>query len=851
MKRSVYVFISLALLLGVSAPAGAQMYENPVLSKQERMRALLKHRWWHLGAVTVVKLNDAYKWQKKLDQAERYAKKNEPSPVVSASGHKLFDGRGVFALKTRSGQTGWLEISFPFENTVRVRAGLDEPPQPDQSGMRTDVKEEADAVLVTAGEISVRINRGPFRLSFFRDGGPLLEEPAGQGAFAGLELGKGLCRQSFLPAKDERFMGGGEQYARVNHRGRVLIMDTDDAYQSTSGNTYIPVPFILSSRRYGLLVNTYRKARFDLGERSDESLFFENPGPSIDYYLFLSKDPKEIIQDQSKITGPTHLVPRWSLEPWISRRTWIGWRYDKGAAHDVDTMIEQGFPLGVVMWENLTMTSHRGVDFRVNRETKPGAPELIEKWHELGIKVAGYHRAASLRYNPETLEYYGFDKHPEHLVRNPDGTIFIGGRGGDKFYIDVTSPEALEYAWENVYKPVFLPAEDPGFLSMDLDGTKIDFGEYFPPDDVPLTMAHRRPGMRLYQPVYFSEWLYNRINRTRPEGGITWVRGAAMGAQRTGIVWAGDRGRTFPQFRTTLIAGINAAASGVTLWGTDLGGYCGGGLRAEEVYNRAVAFSCFSPSFHDHGHAIAPWEQTERGKDIYRFYARLRYNLIPYLYHYVWEAHGNGLPVVRPLPIECPGDRTCWDVEDQYLLGDDLLVAPVVEHATERRVYLPAGEWLDFWTGEESEGPAWIQRAAPRETIPVFVRKGSAIPVELPAELEPGGAFAQADKDSLTPGFLVFAGPEFEIKGEWKVKDPRVHERVESALELSRSGGEIRVGMVSPGSGALVIYGPEPEEVLDGQSQMKRTSCEELVKGDVSCWCYRGSDRATLIRFEG
>lgn len=848
MKTRLIPLAAVAAVL-LAAPVFSRVTRYAATTWEETVRAKARHRFRHLTDITVVKLYDHYKWQSRLARTEKYARENAPAPVVEALDARLADGNAVVTLRTGDGKQGYLMVAFPFPDAARFVGGIDEPGI-DSFGGAMEVVVGSGKISIRGGNLEVMIATSPFAISVRgKDGRVLAATPGG----SGLELGPGLCRASLLMVKGERFIGGGEQYTGIDHHGRVVIMDTDDAYQTRTGNTYIPVPMFISSRGMGLFVNTWRMARFDFGRRESDRLFFENPGPDIDCVLFFSMDPRRIIMEQSALVGRAHLVPRWSLEPWICRRTWLGWRYDQGARQDIDTMIQQGFPLGVVMWENLTMTSHEGVDLRVDEVNKPGAPELIDYWHGLGIKVAGYNRAGTLNAGDRTLSYYGFDRHTEYLVRNPDGTLYLGGYGGDKVYIDVTNPLALEYAWDKVFGPLFSPAPGGGssFERLDLDGTKVDFGEYFPPDGTPLLMADRRPGMRLYQPTMFSEWLYEKINEVRPGGGITWVRGAGLGAQSTGIVWAGDRGRTFVQHRETIIAGLNAAASGVSLWGTDLGGYTGGGMLAEQVYNRGVAFSCFSPSFHDHGSAIAPWEQSERGRDIYRFYARLRYNLIPYIYHYLWEAHDKGLPVLRPMIMECPDDEACWKTDDQYFLGDDLLVAPVVENARRRKVYLPAGEWIDFFTREKRSGPAVIDYPVPLETIPVFVRSGAAVPVELNRDLQPGGAFAQEEKDRLTPGFLVYAQGDFEIGGKWKTRDPRAGGRVETRVKMKRIGGMIEVEEIEPGRRAMIVYGPEPQEVrVKGSVLEKADSCGP-DSGKTNFWCYRGSDRAAVIRIGG
>ncbi|MFO8055815.1 MAG: glycoside hydrolase family 31 protein [bacterium] len=836
------------LVIFTSVPLVAKQYSG--LPPETRAKALWRHFYQHVGDITVVKLYDQYKWLNKISEVKSYAREHEPSPVRKVEGFEKTGGNVVFRVKTADGSQGFLAISFPFQDAVRVRAGLGAILDMKPSQHEAKVSEEQDGFLVSSGKVTVRISKDPFRIRFSEQGGGGLGGPRENSLKSGLSLGNDLCRQSFALTDDEVIIGGGEQYGWWNHNGHIVINDTDDAYQTTSGNTYIPVPVFLSSRGYGLFLDTYQKARFDFGKSEPGVFFFENPGSELDYYLFFQNDPSRIIEEQSALVGRSHMVPKWTLEPWISRRTWLGWRYDKGAVRDINTMISEGFPLGVIMYENMTMENQAGIDMQVHKKNKPNMPDIIEDWHERGIKVVGYHRCGQFEKDKKNLDYYSFLDHPDYLVRNPDGSFYTGGVTGNKVYLDITNPDALEYAWQNVFKRLFVPGPDneATFSHLNLDGVKVDFGEFFPGDQVPLQMHDRRPGMRLYYPSFFSEWLYKKINSVKPEGGITWVRGAGLGARRTGIVWAGDRGRTFRQLRTTVMSGLHAAASGLSLWGTDLGGYTGGGINAEEVYNRAVAFSCFSASFHDHGSALAPWNQTEEGKDIYRFYARLRYNLIPYLYHLFWQAHDRGLPVIRPMAFECPEKKQCWMMDEQYMLGEDLLVAPVLSLTRKKEVYLPEGQWMDFWTRETRTGPARIKYETPKDTIPVFVRMNSAVPVQWNKELVPGGEFPQSEKDDLIPGFLVYAGAPAVIEGEWKTRDPRLSQDVKTNLSMRISKEKIKIEEASGAASAVLAYNAKPKEVWFKGEKVNR---RQGRPGEESHWYFRESDGAAVIYLSG
>ncbi len=839
----------ICFLICLSAHVKAAQYSG--LPPETRAKAGWRHFYQHVGDITVVKIYDQYKWLNRVFEVKSYAREHKPSFVREVEGFDIQQGNVVFRVRTASDGTGFVVLSFPFPDAVRVRAGVGDMPILKRSAHDPRVKESGNHYRVAAEAVIVKVEKSPFSMDVLDNAGNTVLAAPGDGLFqAGLALGNSLCRQSFSLSEDEVIIGGGEQYGWWNHNGQIVINDTEDAYQTTSGNTYIPVPVFLSSRGYGLFLNTYQRARFDFGKSEPGVMFFENPHHELDYYVFVQRDPYRIIEEQSALTGRSYMVPRWTLEPWISRRTWLGWRYDKGAESDINTMISQGFPLGVIMYENMTMENEADIDMQVHQKNKPRMPELIEEWHDRGIKVVGYHRCGQFEKDKANLDYYSFLDHPDYLVRNPDGNFYVGGINGNKVYLDITNPRAMEYAWMNVFKRLFVPGPDgeATFSNLNLDGVKVDFGEFFPGDQVPLEMHDRRPGMRLYYPTFFSEWLYKKINSVKPEGGITWVRGAGLGARRTGIVWAGDRGRTFRQLRTTVLAGLHAAASGLSLWGTDLGGYTGGGINAEEVYNRAVAFSCFSASFHDHGSAIAPWNQTEEGKDIYRYYARLRYNLIPYLYHLFWEAHQKGLPVIRPMSFECPEVIKCWMIDDQYMLGDNLLVAPVLSFTRHREVYLPKGQWMDFWTREIKTGPAAIEYETPKDVIPVFVRLNSAIPVQFNQELVPGGKFLQEEKDDLLAGFMVHAKAPATIKRQWKTRDPRITEDVKQVLDLKITEGVIEIQKASPAPAALLVYNIDPASVSFKGKEVKN---KKGSPGKYSYWYFRNSDGAAVIYLAG
>lgn len=711
--------------------------------------------------LTGARAYDHFKWRRQIAEVEAWAAANPPRKVREVK-DCLPDGDSLkCSLVLAKGGEGYLIVSLPFDDVVRIQAGVGQRPRPLNSAMpissstpaRFELGPSTAAVANTV--VTARINFRPFRLEVNRGGRRVVSTPASDRA--PLAVADRLCRLKLTMTSREVVLGGGERFSSLNLNGDLIINHIEDSWQSTTGATYLAVPFYLSEAGYGALLNTYARGRLDFRRSGMGEALLEVPLPDLDCLIFTGP-PLDVIDRLTAVTGRPRRVPRWSLEPWISRHQNMGWFRSDVARAEVDRMLAEGFPLGVVMYEHMTMLDENGVNQRPNRIEKPDAPELIDYWHSLGLKVIGYHRAGMYHTTPGNLEYYGFYQRPELLVRKPDGSPFIGGWKGDKIFIDHTNPAALAWAWDQTLAFMFASAPGGGadWDHLDLDGMKIDFCEYFPDDHVPLLMNDRVPGERQRQTDVLAAYFLDRLEAARP-GGILWNRGGGMAANRGGIVWGGDRGRTFRQLRTTVYGALNLGASGVALWGHDLGGYAGGGIDQQEVYSRAAAFACFSPFFQDHGNCLPPWEQSGRGKDTYRFYARLRYNLIPYLERAAEQAATDGRPIVRHLGLVFPDDPAAWRVDDQYMLGDDLLVAPVMRAgARSRKVYLPEGEWVDFWTRTVVKGPGVVKRLAPLDVIPVYARAGAVIPVQLNEAGELGGAFRQQDKDRLQPGTLDF-----------------------------------------------------------------------------------------------
>lgn len=640
-----------------------------------------------------------------------------------------------------------IRISFPFIDVVRVQIHRGREPFDDEIGEPFDFQQDEKSFQLKTDSLHVLIEEHPWKLTISHiNGDVIFSQIPGQSGFINPDGGIETLRISAAMKKNEGFFGFGEKFDGMNQRGKKVTMEISDAYVVEDSSTYKAIPFFISSARYGLLVNSALPVVYNLGDKSEDFYSFENPDNEIDYFVFSNKDPLTIIQQYTDIVGKTRLVPKWSLEPWISRRSMTGWNNTATVEADIDMLIENGYPFGVILWE--------GIRNQFGKKQSPNLNSLSNKWHSQGLKQVFWSLAGHLRNSLDVFK----DANPNYFIRNIDSTFSIGGFKGGHAYIDPTNSDAMRWWIKTFYEP-YLSSVDNNSVAghANLDGVKIDFCELFPKYSSPLLMKEQVKGIENIHSVLFSEQIYDWLQQVKPEGGITWIRGGGLGIQRSGFAWGGDRRRTFPQFKGTVSASLSLAVCGVALAGHDLGGYIGGNSPdAREVYIRGVQYATFSPSFHDHGSAPAPWEQDEYGRENYKFYTRIRYNMIPYLYHLVRIANEKGSPLMRPLFLHYPDDEKAYMIDDEYLLGNTMLIAPFVHAGTTRNVYLPEGEWIDFWTEKTYSGKQTFKFTAPLNRIPVFVKSPSIIPLELNDNLKFGGHFKQNQKNNLLLTFRVF-----------------------------------------------------------------------------------------------
>lgn len=560
---------------------------------------------------------------------------------------------------------------------------------------------------------------------------------------------------------DERFFGLGERFNALDQRGQVLDVRCFEQYKNQGKRTYMPIPFLLSSAGYGLYVQSNRWMQFDLAASQADRWVLEadlGPEETLDLTWFTGEDPFAITGRFTQMTGPAVLPPLWSFGLWMSANEWNS---QPRVEREVQTSLDHEiFPSVVVIeawsdettfyiWNDAQYTPTTGqdalcyTDFTFPAEGKwPNPKAMIDRLHERNIRLVLWQIPTLKRADAPHAQHDADRAYFEQAglgVREPDGSLYqvrpFWFRGG--YLWDVTNPVANAW-WMN--KRAYLLDE------MGVDGFKTDGGEHL--WGAQTQFADGRTGEELWNvyPQLYTE-VYYRFMTGRRADTMLFSRAGFVGSQRSPAHWAGDENSTWDAYRHSIFAGLSAGISGIPFWGWDIAGFSGE-IPSAELYLRAAAMAAFCPIMQYHAeynqhripsHDRTPWNIQDRTGDervipVFRFWVNVRHNLMPYIWQEAQYAANTGQPMMRAAYLT---DHQASPY--QYFFGRDLLVSPVVdEGATQWPVYLPQGNWVDFWTRESYAGQQVIPYAVPLDRIPVFVRAGSQIPVRWGADKQLG-----------------------------------------------------------------------------------------------------------------
>lgn len=562
-------------------------------------------------------------------------------------------------------------------------------------------------------------------------------------------------------ASGEHVTGFGERFDRLDHRGTSLDSIVFEQYknQGAERKTYLPMPFahVVGRDGWGFHVRTSRRVWFDVGDTRGDRISVEaevdapaGNDPVLEL-AFYDGSPTEVLDAFLREVGRPKELPDWVFGLWASSNEW---NTQKAVMRQVDLHREHDIPVGSVVIEawsdESTFTVWRDAQYEPSADGSPlrladftfpaeGAwPDpkgMVDELHARDIRLHLW-QIPLIKLRPHPTGQAAADAaaaiRENVLVQEvaPDGSLRPYRNRGWWFPLglmpDLTDDRAAKWWTE---KRRYLVEE------IGIDGFKTDGGEHAWGRDLRyLNGMHGDEGNSLF-PVHYAR-AYGELLESAGKAPVTFSRAGFTGSQSHGAFWAGDENSTWEAFRWSMFAGLSAASSGILYWGWDFAGFSGD-VPDGELYLRSAAAAAFVPimqyhsEFNHHRTPLrdrTPWNIAERNDDervilVFRRFAKLRERLVPYLSAEARKSIASGAPLMRSLYFDQPSDERVWDFPLQWMLGDDLLVAPVLEPGvTEWPVYLPAGAWVDAWTGEAVDGGRVISREVPLEIIPVYVR---------------------------------------------------------------------------------------------------------------------------------
>ena len=506
----------------------------------------------------------------------------------------------------------------------------------------------------------------------------------------------------FLLSPGERIYGCGESFTSLNKVGQKVHLSVTDPQGPETDGMYKPVPFYFSNRGYGIFMHTSAPVTADFGASyiGAQRLFMADE--QMDFFIFFG-EPKDILNEYTNITGKSPMLPLWSFGTWMSRITYFS--QDEGL-EIARQLRKHKIPSDVIHFD----TGWFGVDWQCDYEfAKERFKDPVGMLKQLSKD--GFHTCLwQLPYFTPKNRFF-----PEIIEKGLHVVNAAGGMPVEDAVLDFSNPATVSWYQSKI----------EGLMKQGVSTIKCDFGEAAPYNG----FYHSGKG-GLYEhnlyPLRYNKALWEVVERSHPGEGIIWARSAWAGSQRYALHWGGDAATNNIGMLGDLRGGLSFGLSGFSFWSHDMGGFVT--ASPEDIYRRWLPFGFLSSHTRAHGAPpTEPWLISENFTEAFRACAEMKYKLMPYVYAQAKDCSERGLPMVRALLVEFPQDPGAWLVEDEYMFGSQMLVAPLMESGNSRTVYLPKGKWIDYQTGKVYAGGYQTIEAGRIPAI-ILVRDGSIIP---------------------------------------------------------------------------------------------------------------------------
>ena len=618
------------------------------------------------------------------------------------------------------------KIDFVTPRTVRIRM-LTTPVEPKPAASIMLAKEPGrdgswkvietnDKIIYSSDYGTIQINKNPWRIVLKDKAGRILSQTAALSdadstqvkytPFCFVKRGSDNARRInpvFTLTADEMIFGCGESATGLNKAGQKVNLFVTDPQGPETDQMYKPIPFFMSNRGYGMFMHTSAPVTCDFGATyiGLNKMFMGDE--NLDLFVFFG-EPKDILDEYTDLVGKPGMPPLWSFGTWMSRITY----FSEKEGYDVAANIRKNkYPCDVIHFDTGWFDVDWQCDYKFSENRFQNPQQMLKDLRSQGFHVCLW----QLPYFTPKNRYFSELIEKDMYVKNGNGELPY-----EDVVLDFSNPETVQWYQDKL----------AGLLNIGVSAIKVDFGEAAPLNGIYASGKSGWYEHNLY-PVRY-DMAVSEITKKLHNENIMWARAAWAGSQRYPLHWGGDAATTNTGLLGTLRAGLSFGLSGFSFWSHDMGGFVKS--TPEDLYCRWIPFGFLTSHTRAHGAPpTEPWlYDSKRVQDVFRKSAEMKYRLMPYVYAQAKECTEKGLPMLRALFVEFPDDPGAWKVDDEYLFGSQILVAPLLESGmTGRTVYLPEGKWIDYQTEKVYEG-GWHRIEAGSLPIIMLVRDGSVLP---------------------------------------------------------------------------------------------------------------------------
>lgn len=652
-----------------------------------------------------------------------------PTKVIETRGDTL--NRPVLTVTLDAPLDGVIGVTIEHHTGGRAHEGFDLPGLGHADAASEIVIDDAGGTL-RSGTLAAHVRAGAgWSLSFDDDGRHLTS--ADEKSIAMIDVDPSVALDGQLEDQLRTHRGGGAQ--RYLHQQLALgvgelvyglgerfgplvkngqSIETWNADGGTSSEqAYKNVPFYVTNRGYGILVDHPGHVSFEVGSENVERVQFAVSGERLRYYVIAGSGPREILERYTALTGRPALPPAWSFGTWLS--TSFTTDYDEQTVNSfIDGFAERDLPLSVFHFDCFWMREFNWCDFEWDPRVFPDPEGMLARLHARGLRVSVWVNPYIAQRSPlfEEARVGGY------LLLRPDGGVWQWDMWqAGMAIVDFTNPAARAWYQDKLR----------GLVAQGVDTFKTDFGERVPLD-VQWYDGSAPEGMHNRFAQLYNEAVFEVLQERDGTDAVVFARSATVGGHRFPVHWGGDSASTFVSMAETLRGGLSLAFGGFGFWSHDIGGF--EGTPDPAVFKRWVAFGFLSSHSRFHGSRSyrVPWAFDEEAVEVTRVFSQLKMRLMPYLYAAALESAAGGTPVMRPMALAYPQDPAVAYLDRQYMLGPDILVAPVFSADGDVEFYLPEGGWTHLLTGERVTGGSWRRERHAFTSLPIYVRDGTVLP---------------------------------------------------------------------------------------------------------------------------